>query len=97
MKQITHFVSSATLGERDDARDVDGFGQKFLGVKANGTIEIHGEDRVTWTKLTATAGPSPKIFTNINDQPDNSGIVVYEFNAADGALIQVNIGTINLL
>ena len=79
------------LGNRDDANDVDGFGQKFLGVQANGTIEIHGEDRVTWTKLAATAGPSPKIYTNINDQPDNNGFILYEFNSADGSFIQVSL------
>jgi hypothetical protein len=34
-----------------DANNIDGFGQKFLGVSDGGTIEIHGEQRgLSWTK-----------------------------------------------
>ncbi len=75
------------LGERDDAKDVEDFGQKFLGVKEGGTIEIHGEDRLTWTKITQTVGPTPRISTNLNDQPGNWGVIVYELSPVDGSIL----------
>ena len=28
--------------------------EKFIGVDEGGTLEIHGEDRVSWTKLNQT-------------------------------------------
>lgn len=32
---------------------VDGFGEKFIGVASGGVLEIHGEYRLPWTKLTS--------------------------------------------
>ena len=37
-------------GERNDEKDVEGFGQKFVGVKEGGSLSIHGEDRLSWTR-----------------------------------------------
>ena len=48
------FVGNAEIlltGERNDEKDVEGFGQKFLGVREGGSLSIHGEDRLSWTRL----------------------------------------------
>ena len=48
------FVGQAEIlltGERNDEKDIEGFGQKFLGVKEGGSLSIHGEDRLSWTRL----------------------------------------------
>ncbi|GFN91401.1 transmembrane protein 2-like [Plakobranchus ocellatus] len=34
------------------------FGKKFIGVDAGGRLEIHGKDKLSWTKLTSTSGPA---------------------------------------
>ncbi|XP_013406737.1 cell surface hyaluronidase [Lingula anatina] len=51
-----HRKATITLtGKRDDYLDVGNFGQKFLGARTNGTLEIHGANTFTWTVLTQTA------------------------------------------
>ena len=50
------FVGQAEIlltGERNDEKDIEGFGQKFLGVREGGSLSIHGEDRLSWTRLDA--------------------------------------------
>ena len=34
--------------------DIPGFGEKFIGVRGNGTLELHGKEKHSWTKLTST-------------------------------------------
>ena len=34
--------------------NIPGFGEKFIGVRAGGTLELHGKDKPSWTKLTST-------------------------------------------
>ena len=34
--------------------DVTGLGEKFIAVDMGGTLVLHGEDRLSWTKLTKT-------------------------------------------
>ncbi|XP_060071181.1 cell surface hyaluronidase-like [Ylistrum balloti] len=46
------------LGTSQDIYSVPGFGRKFLGVDVNGTLEIHGQKKLPWTKLTS---PVPKL------------------------------------
>lgn len=41
-------------GEPDE-RDIPKLGEKFIGVLAGGTLELHGKDKRSWTKLTKTA------------------------------------------
>ena len=38
-------------GDRNDEKEIEGFGQKFLGVKEGGSLSIYGEDRLSWTRL----------------------------------------------
>lgn len=47
--------ATITLAGGDPAEDVMGMGTKFFAAMMGGTIEIHGEDRVDWTRLGATA------------------------------------------
>lgn len=46
-------------GDGNDA-DVANFGQKFIGVEANSVLEIHGQSKIGWTKLTATLPKMPE-------------------------------------
>ncbi|XP_046332539.2 cell surface hyaluronidase-like [Haliotis rufescens] len=45
------------IGESNSTLSVSGFGRKFIGVAAGGTIEVHGEEKPSWTKLIQTAKP----------------------------------------
>uniref|UniRef100_K1QC76 Transmembrane protein 2 n=1 Tax=Magallana gigas TaxID=29159 RepID=K1QC76_MAGGI len=44
-----HITLRGNLGEYK----VDGFGEKFIGVASGGVLEIHGEYRLPWTKLSS--------------------------------------------
>lgn len=44
-----------TLVGDDDGDDVMGMGDKFLAVMGSGVLELHGEPRLSWTQLAATA------------------------------------------
>lgn len=41
------------LGNQRDL-SIPGFGEKFIGVEADGTLELHGEGKLSWTKLQGT-------------------------------------------
>lgn len=41
------------LGNQGDL-SIPGFGEKFIGVEAGGTLELHGEGKLSWTKLQGT-------------------------------------------
>jgi hypothetical protein len=43
-------INTGNLGEYT----VPGFGEKFIGVASGGVLEVHGEYRLPWTKLTST-------------------------------------------
>ncbi|MDX2005340.1 MAG: G8 domain-containing protein [Meiothermus sp.] len=60
-RPFTH-KATITLTDNDRGRSVMGMGGKFLGAMMGAGIEIHGEDRVDWTKLAATA---PRLTTQI--------------------------------
>lgn len=44
-----------TLAGPDDGDNIMGMGDKFLAAMSGGTIELHGEQRLSWTQLQATA------------------------------------------
>ncbi|XP_030647265.1 cell surface hyaluronidase [Chanos chanos] len=50
----------ALVGRSDDTSvmEVPGMGRKFIGVRAGGTLELHGLERLTWTLLTRTVPAS---------------------------------------
>ena len=52
------FLKYFFLGTRnDDQNDDPDFGEKFLGVKAGGSLEVHGPYKRSWTKLDGTLVP----------------------------------------
>ncbi|MTI21964.1 T9SS type A sorting domain-containing protein [Fulvivirga sp. RKSG066] len=58
--------------------DVSGLGTKFIGAINRGEIDIHGENRVSWTKLsrTADAGTEELFFVSSTDWRVGDEIVV---------------------
>ena len=44
-------IGNVILGQRDDYPSIIGCGQKFICVTAGGTLELHGKDKLSWTKL----------------------------------------------
>lgn len=44
-----------TTGERDTVIAESGLGQKYIGVKDSGNLQIHGAEKLHWTKLASTA------------------------------------------
>lgn len=40
-------------GNREEL-SIPGFGEKFIGVEAGGVLELHGEKKLSWTKLIKT-------------------------------------------
>uniref|UniRef100_A0A8C4RLB9 Cell migration inducing hyaluronidase 2 n=1 Tax=Erpetoichthys calabaricus TaxID=27687 RepID=A0A8C4RLB9_ERPCA len=42
------------IGKSDDDKTVPGFGRKFIGVRAGGTLEMHGLEKRSWTLLSKT-------------------------------------------
>ena len=75
------------VGVKDDdiPNDPD-FGQKFIGVQAGGSLEIHGKDKKSWSVLTKTVVPHPHSYI-LDEQPIGSGVLVYEFDRATGELL----------
>ncbi|XP_013411812.1 cell surface hyaluronidase [Lingula anatina] len=78
-------------GQRDEFPNEDDFGQKFLGVQEGGTLELHGADKIAWTKLAQTVekldDSSGLIFNH--DESDNwdkrmPGLYVYVMNPRTG-------------
>ncbi|XP_067654446.1 inactive cell surface hyaluronidase CEMIP2-like [Haliotis asinina] len=72
-------------GESNSTLSVSGFGRKFIGVDAGGTIEIHGEEKPSWTKLIQTAEPSTcdNLFnfqTSVFRAESSRGLYVSVFN-----------------
>ncbi|KAK3083547.1 hypothetical protein FSP39_025202 [Pinctada imbricata] len=46
-------ASITLLGEPGEL-EITGFGEKFIGVQSGGTLELHGQDKLSWTKVTKT-------------------------------------------
>ena len=63
------------LGRRDDEDlpDLSAFGSKVLAVAPNGTLEIHGSHKTSWTRL------SEHLYPSENVTPESSVILVSFF------------------
>ncbi len=59
------FMNRATITLTGAASNADmmGMGTKFLGTMGSGGIELHGENRSSWTKLSATANKGANSIT----------------------------------
>ena len=68
--------------------DIEDFGQKFIGVRENGSLELHGKDKVGWTRLTSTLSPFVPAFglDPAEAQPGLNGFALFVFNY-DGTAI----------
>ena len=69
------------------------FGQKFIGVDINGSLEIHGREKRSWTRLTRTLGPKRKLYdtaATADGQPA-TGFTFYEFDR-EGKLVEAHYG-----
>ena len=49
-------------GIRTDADDIGDWGQKFLGVGVEGSLEVHGAPKLSWTRLEQTLTKSERAF-----------------------------------
>ncbi|XP_061181065.1 cell migration-inducing and hyaluronan-binding protein-like [Saccostrea echinata] len=76
-----------TLLDEPEGTNVPSFGDKFIGVEEGGTLELHGKDKRSWTKLTKTAPKYDKTLGDIYKHRDNSpsrspGVFVYHFSVS---------------
>jgi cell migration-inducing and hyaluronan-binding protein len=53
-KPFTHHLA-ITLTGSDETENIGRMGTKMIGVASGGTLEIHGQPRTSWTRLSATA------------------------------------------
>ncbi|XP_069115391.1 cell surface hyaluronidase CEMIP2-like [Argopecten irradians] len=63
------------------AYSISDFGEKFLGVAAGGTLEVHGEPRIGWTKLDHTiekCAPGDCLFFNQKNDVPKTDIVKFQ-------------------
>eukprot|EP00105_Crassostrea_gigas_P039885 XP_019924033.1 PREDICTED: neuronal acetylcholine receptor subunit alpha-4-like [Crassostrea gigas] len=79
------------LGNQGDL-SIPGFGEKFIGVEAGGTLELHGEGKLSWTKLQGTIKGFSAISSSFRhkDQSDNKkwdGVYMYHFKS-DGTFVK---------
>ncbi|XP_076127565.1 cell surface hyaluronidase [Alosa pseudoharengus] len=73
------YRSNATItlvGRSDESAvlEVPGFGRKFVGVAAGGTLELHGTERLSWTLLTRTIHASGLERTHLFQRNFSRGI-----------------------
>uniref|UniRef100_W5MTF7 hyaluronoglucosaminidase n=1 Tax=Lepisosteus oculatus TaxID=7918 RepID=W5MTF7_LEPOC len=76
------YKSKATitlLGRSEEGEGVPGFGRKFIGVKAGGTLELHGLQKLSWTLLSQTL-PSSGL---------TAGVYAFEKNFSRGINFRV--------
>ena len=66
------------------------WGQKFLGVGEGGSLEIHGPNKLSWTKITQTLVPNTKSFVLQEDKDNRKFFHIFEFDRDTGELIRVD-------
>ncbi|XP_069121065.1 cell surface hyaluronidase CEMIP2-like [Argopecten irradians] len=76
------------LGTFNETYTVPNFGRKFIGVDVDGTLEIHGQDKLSWTKITDSIEKLPDdAFTSrdvINKEDDIKGLIVKSYDPTTG-------------
>lgn len=55
--------ATITLTGKDKSQNIMNMGTKLIGVMGGGTVELHGEKRMSWTQLSATANISATSIT----------------------------------
>ena len=71
--------------DQDDKGDTR-FGKKYIGVRAGGMLEIHGEEKTPWTRLADTLEPyEPLALVELGtDSSHINGMTLVEFNRQEG-------------
>ncbi|XP_021362398.1 transmembrane protein 2-like isoform X2 [Mizuhopecten yessoensis] len=74
------------LGERKTINNLEQFGDKVIGVEKNGSLNICGEKKVSWTRLDGPLLRMPDkgmLFDQTVTQEDKlQGLIVYQFDPA---------------
>ena len=56
-RMTVYFPISGQRNDNNGQYKVPGFGEKFIGVENQGVLQIHGERKLSWTKLEGTVSP----------------------------------------
>ena len=71
------------------------FGVKYIGVRPGATLEIHGADKLSWTRLASTLVPHPPVFEipvgDESNQPATDGIMIMEMDRQTGLHVSTKV------
>lgn len=84
------FVSLTVPRLDDSDQEHSYFGKKYIGVGTGGTLEIHGEKKLSWTFLNKTLQPGESNQNNYFFQRSwgNRGIIVHVIDPKTGEVLQ---------
>ncbi|XP_067886689.1 cell surface hyaluronidase isoform X1 [Heterodontus francisci] len=77
-------------GRSDEGEDVPGFGKKFIGVEAGGTLELHGTQKTSWTLLSRSLPPSGLESGSYFEKPVTRGLNVRVIDQDTGQVLLVD-------
>lgn len=85
-----HFSFSILVHRLDDSDEEHSyFGRKYIGVGTGGTLEIHGERKLSWTFLNKTLHPRESSQNNYLFQRSwgNRGIIIHIIDPKTGEVL----------
>lgn len=87
---VSYEMNLALLRLDDSDQEHSYFGRKFLGVGTGGTLEIHGEKKLSWTFLNKTLHPGESNQNNYLFERSwgNRGIIVHVIDPKTGEVLQ---------
>ncbi|XP_078385898.1 cell surface hyaluronidase [Cetorhinus maximus] len=74
-------------GRSNEGEDVPGFGKKFIGVQAGGTLELHGAPKTSWTLLSRSVPPSGLEAGSYFEKPATRGLNVRVIDQDTGQVL----------
>ncbi|XP_072373475.1 cell surface hyaluronidase isoform X1 [Scyliorhinus torazame] len=74
-------------GRSDQGEDVPGFGRKFIGVEAGGTLELHGAPKTSWTLLSRSLPPSGLEAGSYSEKLATRGLNVHVIDQDTGQML----------
>lgn len=83
-------LTISLFGRLDDSDEEHGyFGRKYIGVGTGGTLEIHGQKKLSWTFLNKTLHPGESNQNNYLFQRSwgNRGIIIHVINPMTGEVL----------
>lgn len=95
MGHYFHFLPLfALFSDRSDDTDIEHsyFGRKYIGVGTGGTLEIHGEKKLSWTFLNKTLlpGEANKETCHFEKGWGNRGIIVHVVDPKTGGVLHTD-------